>query len=241
MIEPAAESGSVFKPLPRRMLLADDVYTYVRDALLTNQIPPGSRLIIEQLSKDLAVSITPIRHALVRLESEGLVMREPFKGYIASPLLDPDTISEIYHARLVIEPQLASSAATSVDADEMNELDRLARTDPMEPRAAEEGSDETTNSDELLHRRIATIGGSKTLAQIITGLNQRLTAYRAFHLQRRAATAWNPAEKSATTVAEHLEIIEAIRDGNAEAAADAMRRHLTNASRRDIDSPPAAS
>ena len=234
MIESSRVSETGLRPLPRHMLLADDVYTFLRDALLTNRITPGSRLIIEQLSKDLAVSITPIRHALVRLESDGLVTREPFKGYVASPLLDPDTVSEIYTARIVIETQLASRAAGAVTADDLDTLDALAHADPLS--ACTDDDAESVSCDEMLHRRIALLGGNRTLSQVVDGLNQRLLAYRAFHLQRIEAGQWDPAAKSAITISEHLAIVAAIRDGDAKAAAVAMRTHLTNASHRDIDS-----
>jgi DNA-binding GntR family transcriptional regulator len=64
-------------------MLADDVYATVRQSLLDQRIAPGSRINLDALARELHVSHTPVRHALARLDSEGLVRREPFRGYRA--------------------------------------------------------------------------------------------------------------------------------------------------------------
>lgn len=237
---PAQDPATPWRAIPRRTLLADDTYQIIRDALVTNQIVPGRRLNIEQLSKDLQVSITPIRHALVRLEADGLVTREPFKGYIASPLLDKDTVAEIFAARRVIEAQTAAAAARHAAESEVSELRSLADADPLAAFAGDEDEGVTVTCDEMLHRTIAVIGGNKVLAEVVANLNQRLHAYRAFHLQWRRTDQWNPDEKSGPTKLEHLAIVAAINDHDPTAAAAAMETHLTNASQRDIDSVPEA-
>lgn len=231
--EPAGVGG--VRPLPRRSLLADDTYAYLRDAMLGNRIPPGGRVNIEQLSRDLGVSITPIRHALVRLEADGLVVSEPYKGYVASPLLDSATVSEIYQARVIIETEVTRLAAGVVQADELAELRGLADADPFEARAVV-GDEAPVNCDDLLHRRIARIGGNKIIEQMLAGLHQRLAAYRSFQLQQRKPAGWDPSQNLAVTQAEHRDVVDALAAGDAASAAEAMRTHLGNASRRDIDS-----
>lgn len=233
-------ASSGLRPVRRRMLLADDAYTLLREALLNNDIQPGRRLNIEQLSKELGVSITPIRHALVRLEADGLVAREPFKGYIASPLLDRDTVRDIYLARIIIETEVTSRAASVVTEEQLGDLRSLAEADPLAPYVGEDedGEDSGVSCDEMLHRSIARIGGNTTLDGLVGTLNERLRAYRAFHLRRHNLTRWDPKTKKSTTQQEHLAIIDALRDGDADKAREAMRTHLTNASQRDIDSDP---
>ncbi|MDQ1690891.1 MAG: hypothetical protein QOD87_999, partial [Pseudonocardiales bacterium] len=58
--------------LPARPSLSDDVYEAIKALIMNHAIAPGSRLSIDQLARDLAVSPTPIREALARLESDGL-------------------------------------------------------------------------------------------------------------------------------------------------------------------------
>lgn len=63
--------------LPARPSLSDDVYEAIKALIMNHAIAPGSRLSIDQLARDLAVSPTPIREALARLESDGLAVKEP--------------------------------------------------------------------------------------------------------------------------------------------------------------------
>lgn len=82
--------------------LADRTYQIVRDEILTNQLPPGSRLVIVELAQRLGVSRTPVKDALSRLAAEGLVEDEPRKGYFVTRL-DPQDIVDLIDARLIIE------------------------------------------------------------------------------------------------------------------------------------------
>ena len=73
--------------LLRRQMLADDVYEAIKTMLMDHVIRPGARISIDGLAREFQVSSTPVREALARLESEGLALKEPLKGYRATPLL----------------------------------------------------------------------------------------------------------------------------------------------------------
>src|SRR6185436_1405366 len=96
---------------PQRTVLADDVYEIIRESLISQRIAPGARLNLDELARKLHVSNTPVRQALARLESDGLVTKEPYRGFAASRLLDSRTIIELYEYRLMIEPATAARAA----------------------------------------------------------------------------------------------------------------------------------
>src|SRR3954453_21778562 len=96
---------------PQRTVLADDVYEIIRDSLISQRIAPGARLNLDELARKLHVSNTPVRQALARLESDGFVTKEPYRGFAASRLLDSRTIIELYEYRLLIEPATAARAA----------------------------------------------------------------------------------------------------------------------------------
>ena len=81
------DTGMHARRLPRRNVLADDVYELVKAMVMDHVIRPGARVSIDGLARELAVSPTPVREALARLESDGLVLKEPLKGYRATPLL----------------------------------------------------------------------------------------------------------------------------------------------------------
>lgn len=232
--------AGTWRSVPRRMLLADDTYDILREALITNRLIPGQRLNIEQLAQDLNVSITPIRHALVRLEADGFVTREPYKGYVASDLLNRATVAEIFQARIIIETELVTKAAALASKADLTFLSRVAKMDPIARFTEDDevsGGDAAFTCDAALHRRIATIAGNMTMVDILDGLNKRMSAYRSFKNQAvRSGDEWNPTSQDlSATKREHAVIVKAIRQSDGDAARAAMRLHLENASRRDID------
>src|SRR5215471_14140667 len=75
--------------------LRDDVHALLRERIVKGDIPPGNRLQDVQLAAELGVSRTPVREALLRLESEGLVESDPNRGFFVAPLSRKE-VSEIY-------------------------------------------------------------------------------------------------------------------------------------------------
>ena len=100
------------KPLERPAGLADRVYHQLRDNIGSHQIRPGERLQEVGLAAQLGVSRTPVREALARLESEGMIAVEG-RGFVVPELTDTD-IEEIYQIRFLLEPAAVRSAVTEV-------------------------------------------------------------------------------------------------------------------------------
>src|SRR5664280_1210940 len=96
--------GSRAVRVPPRQILTDMVYETVKGLLMDHRIEPGVRINIDQLARDLTVSPTPIREALARLESDGLVSKEPLRGYTATPLFDLPSFLQLYEMRGFLEP-----------------------------------------------------------------------------------------------------------------------------------------
>jgi DNA-binding GntR family transcriptional regulator len=228
---------------PRRVLLADDSYRILREALVANRLAAGTRLSIEQLAEDMNVSITPIRHALVRLEADGFVTRAPYKGYVVSLLLDPSAVSDIFDARLMIETELAERAAARASKADIDELTELAGREPMsETPSPPAGGDleGPVDYDGAFHERIARTAGNAVLADTVTALFKRMAAYRSFRVQVLEAQWSRSGEFDLATKREHMAIVRALGRGDPAAAAAAMRKHLENARRRDIAPLPGA-
>src|SRR6266700_3458122 len=89
--------GQRLSALGSRQVLADGVY---------------ERINIDEIARELDVSGTPVREALARLESEGLVSRLPLRGYRVTELLTRDEVEDMYGLRLLLEPPSAAKAAT---------------------------------------------------------------------------------------------------------------------------------
>lgn len=202
--------------VPDHSILADKVYDSLRDALLTQQITPGERMNLADLARSLHVSNTPVRQALARLESEGLVTREPYRGYTATPLLDARTIAELYDARLLVEPTGAGRAARAPDKAQLDRLARLCDKDEIARLLDTADQNALGQRDVDLHVLVATMSGSGVLANLIEDLVSRSTRYNLYHQRSAAEQAWE----------EHRAVTDAILRKDAQGAAEAMTQHL---------------
>jgi DNA-binding GntR family transcriptional regulator len=104
---------TTLKPLPRPAGLGDQVYRTLREYLGSHVIVPGQRLQEASLALSLGVSRTPVREALARLESEGLIAAEG-RSFVVPVLSDGD-VDEIYELRGLLEPAALAQVAASVD------------------------------------------------------------------------------------------------------------------------------
>jgi DNA-binding GntR family transcriptional regulator len=232
----AKHEPQVWPSTPKKRLLGDETYLVLKDALTSNRILPGQRLVIDSLARDLNVSITPIRHALSRLHSEGLVTQEPYKGFVASPLLDRATVAEIYDARRILETELIARAAKSITPEDLAFLKIASENEPLTSFTSEENGPDllSQNYDEALHRRIAMAGGNRTVVSILDSLTDRMRAYRAFEsLHEISNNLFIPStEAISQTMVEHAGIVSALRAGDSVAAQKAMSEHLAAAAAR---------
>ena len=99
-----AVKHQVDKSATRTSVLSDESYAKIKEMIVTYEIAPGSRVNVDALSLRLKTSQTPIREALARLESDGLIKKEPLKGYNATNLLTLDEFHDLFQFRLLIEP-----------------------------------------------------------------------------------------------------------------------------------------
>lgn len=209
--------------LPMRHILANEVYENVRELLMDRYIEPGSRINIDFLSRKLQISQTPIREALARLESEGLVTKEPLRGYFSAPLLDSSSFNQLYEMRLVIEPAIAKKAAEKISIHDLLILEEKV----LEMQKAKVGQtykeyQRFFTMDAAFHDFIAQVTGNVFLYKALERLHAHLHLYRLYF-----STGIAP-----ETILEHQEILNALQQHNAEAAALAMTQHLSQAQSR---------
>jgi biotin operon repressor len=103
-------------------VLADHVYETLMTSLVDGRLAAGESLNIGALSRELEMSQTPIREALARLESTGLVVREALRGYRVAPLFSPEELAELMEARIALEPHLARMAGVAGSGELVTEL-----------------------------------------------------------------------------------------------------------------------
>src|SRR5688572_12275293 len=88
----AASATPAVRRLAERQPLVDGVHHAPVDMIMNHTFDPGERLNIDALARTLGVSPTPIREAMARLESEGLIAKEPRRSYTVAPLISLDDL-----------------------------------------------------------------------------------------------------------------------------------------------------
>jgi DNA-binding GntR family transcriptional regulator len=208
--------------LPSRNILADDVYGIIRDDLISGRTAPGSRLNLDQLARRLHVSNTPVRQALARLEAEGLVTKEPYRGFAASRLLDSRSIAELYEYRIILEPPTAARAARQPAGENLAELEHLCHPDDVDRLLLEGDVNELAQRDVDFHLQIAQLAGNSVVTENLAQTLTRMRLYTAYDRHGAGDRAWQ----------EHRAIVAALREHDPEAAGAAMRQHLRGAYER---------
>jgi len=195
--------------------LADRVYENLKQRILNQEFESGSRLNIAAITKDLHVSNTPVREAISRLEKVGLVKIVPYRGPFVRSLSVSET-AELYDVRISLEV-LATRLATLHATPESlaNIKDRLC-----EYEVARKGDnlDETLMADLRFHESIAQASTNQTLIDMLA----MLTDWTLLMIQYSIPRSRPVRVKGAT----HQCIVKAIRSGDKEEAATAMRKHL---------------
>jgi DNA-binding GntR family transcriptional regulator len=210
--------------LERPELLGDRVYSTLREYLRTGRIPAGQSLQEGVLAARLGVSRTPVREALARLASEGLVVADGRSFTL--PSLSVGDIEDIYALRFLLEPEaLRLVAASQPDRKALAPL-RAALEDMA---AANEAGDGAVFMEANYRYRDAwtALVPNKRLVRAIQLYADHVRYLRAFTLDAAAVRA---------VVLKGLKrLAAALAAGNGEAAAQAMRAHLGNAKRILLD------
>jgi len=212
---------------PSRQMLADHVYDAVLDLLIDGELKAGATLGIDALARDFEVSQTPVREALARLESTGLVRRVALKGYRVAPVATPEELVKLMQARLVLEPALAELAAHHLDPALLVRLEQAVHdlsTAPLGPSFHE--FRQYWEADERFHRIIAEATGNEFLLSSYTALGGQIQRFRLF--------GGGGVTDSAHCVAEHTRVLDGLRTGDPATARAAMAAHITEARDRAL-------
>lgn len=207
--------------------LADRAYDALMVEFMSGTLRPGQRLKIDALARNLGISHTPVREALVRLERTGFVERQARRGYVVARLLDGPEVAQLMDARLAMEPAMAGLAAARGDESFLGSLQ--ATIDDMN-RADDPSQGEALIgcwlADEAFHTLIAERSGNRFMAQ----------AYRSLggQLQRFRIISGAGVSHAITASLEHQRIFEAIVEGSEDEARASMAAHLENARARAL-------
>jgi len=194
----------------------------LRQAILRGDLKPGQRLKQQELADQLGMSSTPIREVLRILESEGLLVRIPYKGvYVAD--VSPREAEEITPIRAALEGLAVQLGVPRLTDEEIETLETLSNA--MEIALGQLDFAQVRRLNYDFHNMIYRASGSNTLVGLIERLWPRFATDLLWMIPGRA-------ERS---IQQHHVIVDAIRARDAKRAADLVAEHIQTAGDSIID------
>lgn len=215
--------------LTPRTPLADDVHEHLRAWIIDAVREPGVRLNVEAVARSLEVSPTPVREALVRLEAEGFVTKEPLRGWSITAPLDAQGLHDLYELRLLLEPWAAARATDrATEPDHTRLVAELATCPTAPPEGGFADYRAIVDHDTRFHDLILEIAGNEEVRRAFARTNCHLHVFRLTY----------GAQMGAQALDEHEAIVGAVVAGDSAGAAAAMRGHLERARARILGQTP---
>ena len=207
--------------LDGRKSLVDKAYREIRQRILDNVYPSGHRALEQEYADEMGLSRTPMREALLKLQSEGLVEVVPRHGARVLPV-SPDDMREIYEMLTAIEPMAAELVARKkLPPADLKPLIDASRN--MTAALKNDDLDAWASADERYHRLLIALAGNRLLTETVQGLWDRAHRARMVTLRLRP--------RPINSTHEHNAIVDAIRAGDAAGAARLYRAHRERGSK----------
>lgn len=207
---------TAFQPIQDRPVsIGERVYDLIRSAIVSQRLAPGERVTEAKLATELAVSKTPVREALLRLEYIGLIEADGQRGgRIITP--SRQSIQHAYEIREGLECQAARIVAISRNAADIARLRELAET--CLRHAEKDDRQGFRDYDRQVHLTLGEITRNPLLARMINDSFDLTWTLR----QRDVPNA----SSSLACAKQHVDIVEALEDGDPDRAEAAMRAHV---------------
>lgn len=193
--------------------LPSHVHAVLQEAILSGILPPGERLLVDEVAAHFGVSKIPVREALKALEVEGWVQSQPRRGTYVRPL-ERAHLKEIFEMRRLLEPYSAGVAAERRSEAQLRELRGLLSDTAQALKAGDVAAVSALNS--RFHSVMAEAAGNALMSEAIARLELQLRRYFvSVDLQQRKES-----------MAQHKAIFEAIKDKDARRAAELTLAHI---------------
>jgi DNA-binding GntR family transcriptional regulator len=196
--------------------LAKEISSYVRELILSGQLEAGAPQSIDRLGRELGVSSTPVREALLSLRGEGFITFEPRRGFRVSPLSRRD-IQDLYWIQSEVAGELTGRVAENASADLVAEAVQVQAA--MREAFAASRLDDVEGLNYEFHRNLYRAAESPKLLWLI-GITVRYSPRRFYAM----IPGWVEA-----SMKDHDAVIDALQAHDPRAAIDAMRKHIDHA------------
>ena len=201
------------QPLIQYTTVSDSVYLWIKNAIIEGKFKPGEHIPQETLTKKLGVSRTPIRDAMKRLETEGLLVTKPHCGAVVFRLTE-ENLKELYEIRIMLEQYCAARACEKASDQQILQIEALSE-------AMKENFDSLKTFmqlDRQFHSLLCTLSGCTNTVEILEGLWNKCDSFKSIYFSLDGRTR--------DTLAEHTRIIHSLKCRDSNGIKDAISTHL---------------
>ncbi len=195
--------------------MAEQIAMALRQAIADGKLLPGARLLEVQIAREMGTSRAPLREALIQLEREGLVVRQPNRGTFVADLTE-DLVREVASLRGVLEGFAASLAVKRLDREDFGRLEAILKE--MLTVARRGDFPRMVEWDYQFHEYIMRASGHRLLYETWVGMDRKIRVYL-------SATNLMYTDMKAV-VQGHLSILQALRRRDPQRAARVMAEHM---------------
>ena len=203
--------------------IADQIFEQLEKDILTGKYLRGDILSESKLAEELGVSRTPVREAIRRLEQESII-EDSSRGMVVIGISRED-IPDMYEIRIHIESLAAGRAAENISDEDLAKMEEILS---MQRYYIEKQNENGVDNSEMIkdldskfHELIYTSCGSKPFHDVLSLLHKRTTKYRKASIRKNS--------RASASIAEHEEILAAIKSRDGKKAEELMKKHLINA------------
>jgi DNA-binding GntR family transcriptional regulator len=196
----------------RFLTKTDWVAEELRKEVLRKQLEPGTSLQQEEVAQRLGVSSTPVREAFAILEAEGLLEKRPHRGVVVARR-DASELADIYEMRMILEPHAFRRALAHISESLIARLEETAADAERALHKPDVHACRRANS--RFHEILVEASGSDVFTEVTKSLIAR--SLYAIPLDPNAI---------GKSVSKHIEIVRALKEGEATKATRLMRDHL---------------
>ncbi|WP_422372190.1 GntR family transcriptional regulator [Hoeflea sp.] len=205
--------------------LTDKAYERIRERIVERSLEPGHDFTEAELARHLAMSKTPVREALARLQMEGFVQTIPRRGYMVKPL-HMSAIKDLFAFRALIDGEAAALATKNISRQQSDELQALLEASEQATPEARPDAGEIARMiriDNAFHEVIALAAGNDRLHRSIVAVIREFERF--YHIEAGHPEFYGP------DFVGHVDVYNAIKSGDPERARATMHAHLESSRR----------
>jgi DNA-binding GntR family transcriptional regulator len=199
------------------MKAVEKAYSAVRAAIFAGEYPPGSRITEQEIVERVGVSRTPVREALRRLQSEGVVTAEPNHGVVVTAF-SKEEADQIFELRALLESYCARLAADRISRAELKHVRKLAEQQLAEASKRRRNLDRISALNAEFHATLFRASGNRRLATILVSLIEPTLVLRTFH--------YYSSDALLRSAHQHLELVDLLEAHDVDGAEALMKNHV---------------